>query len=363
MIGMGAEEEIKRIEEEIRRTPYNKATQKHIGILKSKLAKLREKQSKPSGRKSMGYGIRKAGDATVVIVGFPSVGKSSLLNRLTSAESKIGDFDFTTIKVIPGVMEYNSAKIQVLDVPGVIEGVSRGRGRGREVLSVVRIADLLIIMADSRKPGQLGIIQRELYESGFRLNQKPPNISVKKRFGGGVDVTVSQRFSISRETIRSILQEFRILNAEVVVREDVSPDQLIDCIMGNRVYVPAVSVFNKTDLVGEEELDSLMKRYPDCVFISAENGKNLGILRKRIWERLGLMRVYMKRAGKEPDMKEPVIMPRGSRVKDVAEKIHRDVFGAKVRYARIWGRTARFPGQKRGKETILQDGDVVELHA
>lgn len=361
---MTVEEEIGRIEEEIRRTPYNKATQKHIGILKSRLARLREEQARRlKGRAGLGYGIRKSGDATAVIAGFPSAGKSSLLNRLTNAESRVGDFDFTTLSVIPGVMEYNSARIQMLDVPGLIEGVSEGKGRGREVLSVVRIADLLLVVIDSQKPEQAGIIRRELYKAGFRLNQGPPDVSIQKRFGGGIDVATSQRFRISRETIRSIVQEFGILNAEVVVREDVTPDQLIDCMVHSRVYVPAIFAFNKTDLLEKGELESLKKRHPEGVFISAERGHNLPELRERVWKGLGLMRIYMKRAGKEPDMSEPLIMPRGSTVRDAAEKIHRQVFGSRLKYARIWGKTARFPGQRRGAEAILQDRDVVELHA
>lgn len=361
---MTVEEEIKRIEEEIRKTPYNKATQKHIGILKSKIARLREEQARRmKGKAGLGYGIRKSGDATAVIVGFPSVGKSSLLNRITSAESRVGDFDFTTLNVIPGMMEYNSAKIQVLDVPGVIEGVSEGKGRGREVLSVVRIADILIIVIDCRKPEQIGIIEREFHKSGFRLNQEPPDISIQKRFGGGIDIATSPKFrNMTESTIKSILQEFKILNAEVVVREDVTPDQLIDCIMHNRVYIPSVTVLNKTDMLPRGELAFLKKRYPDAILISAERGENIAPLKERIWKGVGLMRIYLKRVGKEPDMKEPVVMPKGSTVKDVAEKIHRQVFGSKIRYARIWGKTARFPGQKRGIETILQDRDIVELH-
>jgi small GTP-binding protein len=361
---MTVEEEIRRIEEELARTKYNKATQKHIGILKSKLAKLREEQQKLSkGKAGLGYGVRKSGDATVIIVGFPSVGKSSLLNRITRADSRVGDYDFTTLEVIPGVLEHNGARIQVLDIPGVIEGVSGGKGRGREVLSVARNADLLLILVDATREAQLDVIRKELQEAGFRINQRPPDVAITKRIGGGIDVTTSDGFRLSKETIKSILMEFKVHNADVVVREDVAEEQLIDCLMRNRVYIPAVVAFNKTDLLPEGGLAFLRKRYPDALFVSAARSEGLDSLKEAIWRGLGLMRIYLKRIGREPDMREPFIMRRGSTVKDIADSIHKRVFGERVRYARIWGRTAKFPGQKRGIETRLQDGDIVELHA
>ncbi len=360
---MDVQEEIIRIEEEIRNTKYNKATQFHIGRLKAKLAKLREEQKKRAvGKGGLGYGIKKEGDATVLFVGFPSVGKSTLLNRITRADSKIGDYDFTTLTVIPGVMEYKGARIQVLDVPGLVEGAAEGKGRGKEILSVVRNADLVLIMIDASDRGrsmeQLKTIQEEMYKAGFRFNQKRPDVVIRKRNSGGISAGSAVRLTrMTLEGVRSMMREFKITNAEVTIREDVSQDQLIDCIIGNRVYVPAIIVANKIDVT--EDTDSL-KGLENCIPVSATRGTNIGRLKEMIWDKLGLIRVYLKKAGREPDMEEPFIMKDGVTVGDVCTRIHGD-FGDRFRFARVWG-SGRFPGQKVGMGYILSDRDVVEIH-
>ena len=123
---MSLTDKIAEIEEEIGNTKYNKATQHHIGKLKAKLAQLREEVVvSSSGPKGSGYGVRKAGDATVALVGLPSVGKSTLLNCLTDADSETGSYAFTTLDVVPGVLKYKDANIQILDLPGLIEGAAR----------------------------------------------------------------------------------------------------------------------------------------------------------------------------------------------------------------------------------------------
>ncbi|MFQ6013684.1 MAG: GTPase, partial [Thermoplasmata archaeon] len=146
------EERIREIEEEIRRTPYNKATQKHLGRLRARLARLKAATARPRGGGKGAERVRKVGDATVALAGYPSVGKSTLLNVITEATSRVGDYDFTTLRAVPGMLSHRGAGIQVLDLPGLTEGAARGRGRGPEVLSQARIADLLLLMVDVHHP-------------------------------------------------------------------------------------------------------------------------------------------------------------------------------------------------------------------
>src|SRR3989338_1564141 len=113
-------EKIKELEDEIRNTQYNKATQHHIGLVKAKIAILRQKQEARSKKTAgEGFSVKRSGDATACMVGFPSVGKSTLLNCLTNAESKTASYAFTTLTCIPGILRYKSAKIQILDIPEI----------------------------------------------------------------------------------------------------------------------------------------------------------------------------------------------------------------------------------------------------
>ena len=202
------EEQIQDIEDELAKTKYNKNTQHHIGKLKAKMARLKDDQEKRRAASSGGgksYAVRKSGNATLALVGFPSVGKSTLLNKITDATSVVGRYDFTTLDVVPGIMDYKGAKIQILDLPGIIKGASKGKGRGREVIAAARSADLLILMVDVFRY-EIDIIVRELHKAGLRLNQRPVNIRIYKGFRGGFNVNHTvEMHKMHEEMVKNIL--------------------------------------------------------------------------------------------------------------------------------------------------------------
>jgi uncharacterized protein len=361
----GIDSQISEIEDELARTKYNKATQFHVGKLKAKLAKLKEQQDKVSGggAHGYGYGLKKTGDSTALMIGFPSVGKSTLLNALTNADSKIGAYDFTTIDVVPGMLLYNSSRIQILDLPGLIEGASSGMGRGKEVLSVARIADLVLLTTSAQKAEkEVEIMKNELYKANFRLDMKPPEIKIFKKVSGGLSIGSTMRMKkLDTKTIQEVLKEFGIINADIIIREDCDIDRLIDGLRTNRVYVKSQIVITKADTVNEERKKELEKRFPGSIIVSSLGKIGIEELKKIIWEKSGLIRVYLKRIGKEPDMKEPLIMRKGDTVSDVMKNVHRRM-EAFFKYARVWGDSTKFPGQKLGLEHKLSDKDIVELH-
>lgn len=358
------EEQIAAVEEEIRTTAYNKATQLHIGRLKAKLAVLRlEREKRAKGRGGgVGYSVRKSGNATVGLVGYPSVGKSTLLNRLTAADSEIAAYDFTTVSIIPGMLRWGGASIQILDMPGLIPGASRGKGRGREVLSVVRSTDLVLFLIDPEHRN-LRALTAELEGAGVRINQRPPKIVVQHADRGGLSVSSTVRLThLAGGGAAQIAREFGLHNGSIVFREDATADQLIDVLAGNRVYIVAIMAVNKSELLAPRErteLASSLAPY-EPLFISARDGTGLDVLVDRIGNALKFIRIYVKPPGRPPDREEPVILRTGDTVDSLLRKLPGDL-GRGFKAAQIWGASARFPGQTVGRDHVLSDEDVVTV--
>lgn len=361
------DERIKQVEEEIRNTEYNKKSAHHIGKLKARLARLREEaelERSKAGGGGRRFAVKKSGDATVAILGPPNTGKSTFLNRVTDARSAVGDFAFTTKEIHPGVVTYEGAQIQVLDMPGIVPGAASGRGRGREVLGVARSADLILLFVDVFSP-DLRAVVREAREAGIRVSERPPDITVSRRERGGV--TIASTVPLTRmdeTTARGILSEFGVVSADVLFRTDATAEQLIDHLSGNCSYVPAVVALNKTDAAPEEVAGRLARGlaaegwrvYP----ISAARGTGLEGLLRGVYEALGLRRVYLRPHGGEVDRSRPLILRRGGTVGEVCDRLHKD-FRRKFRYAMVWGSSVKFGGQRVGLEHMLEDNDVLTI--
>ena len=155
-----------------------------MGIIKAKLAKLRtqviEGEAGGGGKKGEGFDVQKHGNARVALIGFPSVGKSSFMSMVTDQESLAAAYEFTTLTCIPGKLFIRDAEIQLLDLPGIIEGAATGKGRGRQVIAVGKSADLIIMMLDAQKGDeQRRKLTAELEITGIRLNKEKQKIIIK----------------------------------------------------------------------------------------------------------------------------------------------------------------------------------------
>ena len=357
------EEQIKELEEQISKTKYNKATEGHIGKLKAKIARLNEEEEKrraSKGGNTKGFYVQKAGNATVAWVGFPSVGKSTLLNQLTGAKSEVGAYHFTTLDVVPGVMVYNHAKIQILDMPGLIKDASRGKGRGREVIAAARSADVILLVVDIFNPN-MNVLFKELYNAAIRLNQTKPDVVISRSDQGGILVKPTVKLTkITPDIIKDMTAAYGHINATVVVREDIDVEQMLDVLAGNRVYIKAIMAINKVDLAKPGQLEEVLEMHKQfrCVPVSAATGYGMEELKQAMYDTIDMIRIYLKPQGQEADLDVPLIVKRGNTVGDVCELIHRD-FKNNFRYAMIWGDSAKFPGQTVGLDHKVMDKDIL----
>ncbi|XP_055474030.1 developmentally-regulated GTP-binding protein 1-like [Psammomys obesus] len=342
---------IAEIEAEMARTQKNKATAHHLGLLKALLAKLRRELIAPKGGGGggprEGFDVAKTGDARVGFVGFPSVGKSTLLSNLAGVYSEVAAYEFTTLTTVPRVIRYKGAKIQLLDLPGIIEDAKDGKGRGCQVIAVARTCNLILIVLDVLKPlGHKKIIENELEGFGICLNSKPPNIGFKKKDKGGINLTATcPQSELDAEMVKSILAEYKIHNADVTFRSDATADDLIEVVEGNRVYIPCIYVLNKIDQISIEELDIIYK-VPHL---------------EKIWDYLKLVRIYTKPKGQLPDYTSPVVLPYSrTTVEDFCMKIHKNLI-KEFKYALVWGLSVKHNPQKVGKAHTLEDEDVIQI--
>jgi len=221
---------------------------------------------------------------------------------------------------------------------------------------------LILIVLDVLRPLiHKKILENELEGFGIRLNKQPPNIHFKRKDKGGINLQVmSANCDLDMETVKSVLGEYRIHNADVLIRCDATVDDLIDVIEGNRVYIPCIYCLNKIDQISIEELD-IIYRIPHTIPMSAHHKWNFDDLLEKMWNYLKLIRIYTKPKGQLPDYEAPVICSNGlSTVEDFCNRIHRQLM-VDFKEAIVWGSSVKHNPQKVGRDHVLNDEDVVQI--
>src|SRR4030042_1924022 len=317
-------EKIFALEELIAKIPKHKGTDRLRGDLRRKLSQLKKeaevaRRSKKGG-KSYLYVVQREGAAQVALLGCANSGKSSVLASVTNATPVIAEYPISTLTPLPGMMPFEDIQIQLVDLPPVGNESTDGWVSG-----ILRYADALLLILDLTEDPDT---QAELlFEQLGRWNIKiPPTPPLVKGGGGGLTRNAEGRtFGIFKR---------------------------------------AIIVANKNDLAGEENgFIKLKERYELiclCISISALKKENLEELKRAIFKLSGIIRVYSKPPGKEPDLSKPFTIPSGSTILDLASFIHKD-FIFNLKFARIWG-SAKFDGQRVEKNHVLKDRDIVELN-
>jgi ribosome-interacting GTPase 1 len=162
--------------------------------------------------------------------------------------------------------------------------------------------------------------------------------------------------------MKEILREYKYHNSRVVVREDITYDKFVDVLLKNTVYIQTLTVLNKIDMVDNvREMELHESADFELLPISADNDFNLETLKEQIFEKLGLIRIYMRPKGEKTDFKEPLIIRNGSSIENIANKIHGELKND-LRFTRVWGRSVKFGGQKVGLNHRPMDEDIITFY-
>jgi len=236
--------------------------------------------------------VRREGAAQVALVGPPNVGKSSLLQALSEIQIKTGDYPFTTLRPVPALTRIGGVLLQLVEIPGLIEGAAEDRGGGRALLGVLRVADAIIYCCRAGEGmAELAVVLSEVEAAGIQR--------------------------------------------------------------------PAIVAATRADEADSSDIARLTAAVPfDVVPVSILDDDSLDRLREAIWRLTGLIRVYLRSAGATDP--EPIALRPGATTADVADAVHHDLRTA-FTAARVWGPSARFDGQRVGREHPVRDGDVVEI--
>jgi len=303
------EEKIEALQAMLAIMPRHKGTDKLHAGLRRKIAQLsQEAEKKYATARRTGFYIGKEGAGQVVLVGPTNVGKSQLLAAVSEASPEVAAYPFTTQILTPGMVKFKDIQIQLVDTPPL------GHRNVRILMSnTLRRADIIAIVVD------LGIEPVSQVETTLQ-NLKDTRIEPVVGKGG-------------QATPGSYQKKMLIIG-------------------------------NKNDLNNSARNRGQLGSQYGVVFpmvsISAREGTGLEKLKVAIYQALDIIRVYTKTPGSKAELSEPVILKRGSTVKDAAEDVHKD-FRDKLKYAVVWG-SGKYGGQRVSKAHILQDGDVVEFH-
>ncbi|OWK35938.1 GTPase [Fimbriiglobus ruber] len=294
--------------------PKHKASEKVQVILKTKISELTDQiEQEKSGPKKAAPGtfkIPKQGAGQVVFLGPPNAGKSRLLTRLTKANPAVAPYPFTTREPIPGMMEFEDVRVQLVDLPPITADHYE-----HFITDITRAADaavLFIDLADDDGPA-------------------------------ATQATIDRLKQARRE----------LIGGDAPADDDPTVYALKTLLVANKCDDEAA------DIRLEIAREAFGTPFP-TLLVSAEQGTGLDELRKAIYERLEVMRIYTKQPGKPPDMTSPFTCPIGSSLQEFAGYVHKD-FEEGLKSARVWGSGA-FDGQTVGRDHILHEKDVVELH-
>ncbi len=359
------EDKIKALEEALSLIPDHKGTEKLRGRIKRRIAELRREAERKASLKAVRrdhFHVPKEGAAQVALIGAANSGKSSILRALTNARPQVTHYPLTTAMPVPGMMLYEDAEIQLVELPAVLtEDLEETQFTNRSI-GFSKNSDLILMVLDgARDPASQIKKILEIYdESGVSLRRRRCEIEIEKKDSGGIRLVIFGNLRADVREVEDLLKSVGIKNAVVRVREEAGIEDFEEVVIREMIHKRALIAVNKIDQAAPSVLNDVTNIAGEIpvVALSAEHGVGLDELKRAIFESLDLIRVYTRKAGIISD--KPIILPKSSTIRDLAEIIHRD-FAEKMRYAKVWGRSVKVQGQRVGPDHILEDGDIVEI--
>jgi len=368
------QEKLEKLQEFLSLIPKHKGTSRLCAQTKRQIATLRreieEGRRRRVGRGGSRFFIEKEGAAQVVILGPTKVGRSSLLASVTNAKVEVSDYPYTTREPVPGMLRYQDLQFQLVEAPALVKGSADGENWGLQTLGLARNADGLVLMVDLSQNSleQLSLILGEL-EKARILTQKPrARVEIeRKHVGAGLHIILFGRLiECTMQDVEAMLKGYRIRDAIVKIHGEATLDDVEDAIFESTIYRPTIVVANKSDTAEAtknlDDLKAFLGNKYTLLAISCRNLLGFEKLGAEIFGALRIIRVYTKEPAKKEPSPKPFILKRGATVADLAKLIHTD-FYRRFSFAKVWAKRLRFSPQKVGTSFVLEDKDIVELHA
>src|SRR5208337_1510454 len=356
--------------------PHHKGTMKLRGEMNRKISLIRADLDK---KKRMGTGkssggpklfVEKEGSAQIALIGMTNVGKSCLMTATTNSKVVVTPTPYSTHEPVPGIMSYADVQFQIVEAPAVMEGSAGGRAAGHVTLGLARNADGVILMIDlSRDPiEQLDLVLAELEKSRVLVSKPSGRVDIDRRHAGAAlrVILVGKLLDCSMQDVEDLLRSYKLNDAIVRISGEVRLNDVEDAIFETTIYKPAVIVANKLDLKGSAANLRLLKSYVNgrlpIVPMSCEQKTGIAELGQALLESLKIIRIYTKEPGSKEDTGHPFVMRHGATINDLAKNIHKE-FVQNFLFAMVWAKRLPFSPKKVGLGFVLEDGDIVEIHA
>lgn len=362
------EEKLKALQEFLSAVPKHKGTEKLISQIRHKIAVLR-REIEESKKRKRGKGpklfVEKEGDIQIVIIGFPNSGKSTLLSKITNAKTEASEIPYVTKKPVPGMAVHKDIYIQLVDTPSLSEDPYKFTTIDRQVATLIRNADGVIIVLDAlNNPiNQFCLLEEKLKNLNILFKKPKGIVKIERKRSGGIMV-VGECKNFTRDDAVNLLRSYGIYHAVIKIVGEVTLDDIEKALFESTVYKPAVILVNKSEALSDEDKKEIVRSIGitcPVFFVSCITGDiNIGEVFDTLMKLLDVNRIYLKEPGKPPS-RRPLVVKGSIKVSELIEKIP-SLSNRKVKYAKVWSSRLPFSPQKVGLDFTLCDGDIVEIH-